>query len=479
MRPRFTNWGGWSLSRLQARCDEPPARCCAGLGVFRQPQRPVLPDQAGRGSAQIPRAGGWPGVRGAAAVCQPAARRIASAMDADTGAAAPCHPAARPARAAGELRAGPQGFAMVHAARAFCEWQRTAPVRREIARYLRGVLLSDELIMQTLVRNGPWRDRVAPHYGREIVWPGPKVMSLGDWPYLKESPEFSRGNSTRPQMTKSCACWRGTPRRRPPAPQPVPKTARPDRGFASPWRRSSETDAHRPDRPVAVHPAVRPRPRARPAGSRSRGVDLWPAAEAGTRRLRRDRPGAGVLPGQRQRCGHAAAVAAAPRAEGGGARGGHGAAAAPARGRGAAGRGAFHVAAAARGGPPVPGRLPGNRAHRAHGPRHPAVQRRTHGRAATAQHRGVSAAVRPPDRPYRAGPRTPGGAGTAGGADRVPAARPDRLGRAAAGRRRTRRDGRAAHLPAVRPYPALQGSRPADRGVRAPSPHCGQPRGSG
>jgi hypothetical protein len=72
--------------------------------------------------------------------------------------------------------------------RSFCEWQRDAPVADLIRRYLKGLLLSDELIVQTLVRNGPWRDRVAAHYGREIVWPGPKVMTMADWPLLTTSP---------------------------------------------------------------------------------------------------------------------------------------------------------------------------------------------------------------------------------------------------------------------------------------------------
>ena len=74
--------------------------------------------------------------------------------------------------------------------RGFCAWQRDAPVAARIRRYLRGLLLSDELIMQTLVRNGPWRDRVAPFYGRAIVWPGPKVMTMADWDMLDESPAF-------------------------------------------------------------------------------------------------------------------------------------------------------------------------------------------------------------------------------------------------------------------------------------------------
>ncbi len=74
--------------------------------------------------------------------------------------------------------------------RAFCVWQQQAPVGQEIRRYLRQLLLSDELIMQTLANNGPWRKCIAPHYGREIVWPGPKVMTMADWPRLQRSRAF-------------------------------------------------------------------------------------------------------------------------------------------------------------------------------------------------------------------------------------------------------------------------------------------------
>lgn len=102
----------------------------------------------------------------------------------------------RAVRLAGR-RAPPTRFPLDHKGsqwcmlpRAFCDWQRTAPVRQEIARYLRGLLLSDELVMQALVRNGPWRDRLAPHYGREIVWPGPKVLTRADWTLLARSPAY-------------------------------------------------------------------------------------------------------------------------------------------------------------------------------------------------------------------------------------------------------------------------------------------------
>lgn len=74
--------------------------------------------------------------------------------------------------------------------RAFCAWQRQAAVTRQIRRYLRHTFLSDELLMQTLVRNGPWRDRVAPHFRREIIWPGPRAMTMADWDLLGASPAF-------------------------------------------------------------------------------------------------------------------------------------------------------------------------------------------------------------------------------------------------------------------------------------------------
>ena len=74
--------------------------------------------------------------------------------------------------------------------RAFCEWQRHAPLAREIGRYLRGLYLSDELLVQTLVRNSPWRERTAAHFGREIVWPGPRAMTMADWNFLQRSPAF-------------------------------------------------------------------------------------------------------------------------------------------------------------------------------------------------------------------------------------------------------------------------------------------------
>ncbi len=75
--------------------------------------------------------------------------------------------------------------------RAFCEWQRTAPFRRAMDKYMRFSPLSDELVMQTLLLNGPFRDRQAAHYGRAIQLvepaPHPVVLTMRDLDYLNAS----------------------------------------------------------------------------------------------------------------------------------------------------------------------------------------------------------------------------------------------------------------------------------------------------
>ena len=91
-------------------------------------------------------------------------------------------------------QAPPQGFTVDHKGsqwvmlpRAFCEWIVSSPIVLPITRYLSRRLLSDELIMQTLALASPFRDRIAPHYGREIFWPGPRVLTRDDLPVLLES----------------------------------------------------------------------------------------------------------------------------------------------------------------------------------------------------------------------------------------------------------------------------------------------------
>ncbi len=190
MRPRFTNWGGWSLSRIHL-------------------------DAIDRALDMSP---DWSHFINLSGQCFP----IKSRDDIDLGLAAhpdhvfvelrhfdtlPAddwhlkrHPMIELPHKAVKLRGPrrpPAGFELSHKGsqwsilpREFCEWQRTARVTQDIRRYLSRFLLSDELVVQCLVRNGPWRDRVAPHLGHAIVWPGPKIMTSSDLPMLMDSPAF-------------------------------------------------------------------------------------------------------------------------------------------------------------------------------------------------------------------------------------------------------------------------------------------------
>lgn len=71
--------------------------------------------------------------------------------------------------------------------RAFCKWIVTAPLTHRVSAYLRRLLLSDELLVQTLAANSPWCDRIAPSYGRAIFWPGPRLVNIDDLPQLLQS----------------------------------------------------------------------------------------------------------------------------------------------------------------------------------------------------------------------------------------------------------------------------------------------------
>lgn len=80
-----------------------------------------------------------------------------------------------------------KGGQWVFLTRQFCQWQQEAPLARQIKAYLRHAYLSDELMFQTLLMNGPWRDTQAPHFGREIQWPGPKTLTMEHARLLDES----------------------------------------------------------------------------------------------------------------------------------------------------------------------------------------------------------------------------------------------------------------------------------------------------
>ena len=193
MRPRFTNWGGWSLARIQLRAIEVALRASAEWSHFVNlsgqcyPIKPIEqirqtlaadPDQVFvelRHLSTLP-ADDWH-LRWHPMIELP-------------------HRAVKfkgPRRQPSDFELAYKGSQWSILPRAFCEWQQRAPIAKPIKRYLSRLLLSDELIMQTLVRNGPWRDKVAPHYGREIIFPGPKVMTRDDLPRLLSSAAlFSR-----------------------------------------------------------------------------------------------------------------------------------------------------------------------------------------------------------------------------------------------------------------------------------------------
>ena len=79
-----------------------------------------------------------------------------------------------------------KGSQWVILTRQFCTWQQQAPIRRKIVSYLKGSLLSDELIFQSLFHNSPFRLKATADYGRRIIWPGPKTMDIGDLETLRQ-----------------------------------------------------------------------------------------------------------------------------------------------------------------------------------------------------------------------------------------------------------------------------------------------------
>ncbi len=190
MRSRFTNWGGWSLSKIlldavrDALRRDPEWRYFVNLSGQCYPLKPL--DTIRRELAE----------RGDAVHVQmwPIAERPVDDWHhrAHPMLETPLKAFILPGR-----KPDPQAFTMLNKGsqwtilpRAFCEWLVSAPITRQIAAYMRSLLLTDELIVQTLVSNGPFANRVAEHYGREIVWPGPKTFGIEDLPMLRASPAF-------------------------------------------------------------------------------------------------------------------------------------------------------------------------------------------------------------------------------------------------------------------------------------------------
>jgi hypothetical protein len=191
MRPRSTNWGGWSLGRisldaidilLDADRDWTHFINLSGECYPIKPLpriRATLRDDAGaiyvetKAFADLP-PGDW----------HPRRPRVLET---------PLKIVILPGR-----RQPPRGFSIEHKGsqwvilpRDFCAWQRQAPFRRDMDRYMRFSPLSDELVMQTLLLNGPFRERQASHYGRAIRLvepaPHPAVLTMQDLGFLQNS----------------------------------------------------------------------------------------------------------------------------------------------------------------------------------------------------------------------------------------------------------------------------------------------------
>lgn len=188
LRPRFTNWGGWSLSRLLVDAIRVALECdprwthFVNLSGQCYPLRPLREVRE-----RLDALNGQPCVQ----------MRPFSELPADdwhlrwhpmleTPVRALVLPGRKPPPT--EFRLEYKGSQWAILPRAFCEWALGSEELERISRYLKGLLLSDELILQALVANGPYAERVAAHYGREIVFPGPKVMTIADRDLLRRSP---------------------------------------------------------------------------------------------------------------------------------------------------------------------------------------------------------------------------------------------------------------------------------------------------
>lgn len=184
LRSRFTNWGGWSLSRIlldtidTALKSPVPWTHFVNLSGQCYPLKPLRELRR-----EITSSGDAVHVE----------LRPFSSLPADDWhhdwspmIETPLRTIKRPGR-----REPPPELVMTHKGsqwvilpRRFCEWIRTAPALPTIKRFLGRLMLSDELVMQALTLNGPWLDKVAPFYRRAIIWPGPKLLTRADLPFL-------------------------------------------------------------------------------------------------------------------------------------------------------------------------------------------------------------------------------------------------------------------------------------------------------
>ena len=189
MRSRFTNWGGWSLSKLLLEAIDVALDADADWQYFINLSGQDYPIQH---QDALKRALANSGEQVFVEI-QPFSGLPKNDWHLQWRHAMETPLKVIPGRRG---RKPPSGFTLdakgsqwVMLPRSFCEWQRRSATRLRIERYLRRHFLSDELIMQSLVANSPWRDRIAPCYGREILWPG-HTVTMEDWDRLVSSPGF-------------------------------------------------------------------------------------------------------------------------------------------------------------------------------------------------------------------------------------------------------------------------------------------------
>jgi hypothetical protein len=187
MRSRFTNWGGWSLSKILLDAIDIALRKRSDWTHFINlsgqcfPLRPISEIKT-----QIEAAGDAIHVEMLPVAQLPGDdwHRAAHRMI-ETPVRAVIRSGAQPPPT--EFQMTFKGSQWVVLPRSFCAWVQTSAMTSRVVSYLRHRLLSDELIMQALVENSPFKNRLAAHYGREIVWPGPKVLTFDDRERLQRS----------------------------------------------------------------------------------------------------------------------------------------------------------------------------------------------------------------------------------------------------------------------------------------------------
>ncbi|BCS54647.1 glycosyl transferase [Geobacter sp. SVR] len=70
--------------------------------------------------------------------------------------------------------------------REFCCWLLEDPLSRRVARMVRYTFIPDEIFFQAVIMNSPFRE-MRTDFRRFVIWPGPKILGLEDYPRLLES----------------------------------------------------------------------------------------------------------------------------------------------------------------------------------------------------------------------------------------------------------------------------------------------------